>query len=227
VVEAVACEPEVKPHSLRSESRHDILIFCRIFENISAQISHFKRQKMTERALFSVHTTARQPIDGTVQQLVVHTVGGVVSPAQAVLVVVPDDAGLVVEAQVANKDVGFVHAGQAAEVKVEAFTFTRYGLIHGIVVGVSRDAVIDDRAGPTVRGKRMDSESEDTEEQNTSPNYTAHIELGQTELITENGPAKLEAGMMMTAEIKTGRRSVISYLLSPLQRYAHEGIRER
>ena len=60
MVEAVACEPEVKPHSLRSESRHDILIFCRIFENISAQISHFKRQKMTERALFSVHTTARQ-----------------------------------------------------------------------------------------------------------------------------------------------------------------------
>lgn len=169
----------------------------------------------------------RAPIDGTVQQLAVHTVGGVVSPAQAVLVVVPDDAGLVVEARVANKDVGFVHAGQPAEVKVEAFTFTRYGLIHGTVVGVSRDAVIDDRARPAERDKQTDRAREDGQDHETSPGYTAHIALGQTELTTENGLAKLEAGMVVTAEIKTGRRSVISYLLSPLQRYAHEGIRER
>lgn len=169
----------------------------------------------------------RAPIDGTVQQLAVHTVGGVVSPAQAVLVVVPDDAGLVVEAQVANKDVGFVHAGQTAEVKVEAFSFTRYGLIHGTVVGVSRDAVTDDRARQVERDKQTNTDGEGSGDRDMSPSYTAHIMLGQAQLLTESGPAKLEAGMTVTAEIKTGRRSLISYLLSPLQRYAHEGLRER
>ena len=169
----------------------------------------------------------RAPIDGTVQQLAVHTVGGVVSPAQAVLVVVPDAAGLEVEAQVANKDVGFGHAGQVAAVKVEAFSFTRYGLIEGTVVGVSRDAVLEDRAGPAGRDKPLDRTNEDSDDHDASPGYTAHIALGQTGLMTENGAATLEAGMAVTAEIKTGRRSVISYLLSPLQRYAHEGMTER
>ncbi len=169
----------------------------------------------------------RTPIDGTVQQLAVHTLGGMVSPAQVVLVVVPDNAGLVVEAQVANKDVGFVHAGQPAKLKVEAFTFTRCGLIHGTVVGVSRDAVINDRARRAGRDKQTDSESEDRQDHSASPGYTAHIALGQTALTTENDPAKLQAGMAVIAEIKTGRRSVISYLLSPLRRYAHEGMRER
>jgi hemolysin D len=169
----------------------------------------------------------RAPIDGTVQQLALHTVGGVVSPAQAVLVVVPDAAGLEVEAQVANKDVGFVHAGQVAAVKVEAFSFTRYGLIEGTVVGVSRDAVVEDRAGQPAHDKPSDRTNEDSDDHDASPGYTAHIALGQTELVTENGVATLEAGMAVTAEIKTGRRSVISYLLSPLQRYAHEGMTER
>lgn len=85
--------------------------------------------------------TLRAPIDGTVQQLAVHTVGGVVTPSEELLRVVPDNAGLVIDARVANSDIGFVHAGEPAEIKVEAFPFTRYGLIHGTVIGVSRDAV--------------------------------------------------------------------------------------
>ena len=89
-------------------------------------------------------------------------------------------AGLVVEAQVANKDVGFVHAGQAAAVKVEAFSFTRYGLIEGTVVGVSRDAVVEDRAGqPAGRDKPSDRTNEDSDDHDASPGYTAHIALGQ------------------------------------------------
>lgn len=116
---------------------------------------------------------------------------------------------------------------EAAAVKVEAFTFTRYGLSHGTVVGVGRDAVIDDRARQAGQDKRTNSDGEDSQNDDTPPGYTAHIALGQTKLMTENGPAKLEAGMAVTTEIKTKRRSVISYLQSPLQRYAHEGIRER
>ena len=86
--------------------------------------------------------TLRAPIDGTVESLAVHTVGGVVTPAQALMLVVPDSAQLVVEASLDNKDVGFVHVGQRAEVKVDAFAFTRYGMVDGTVIALSRDAVL-------------------------------------------------------------------------------------
>ncbi len=172
--------------------------------------------------------TLRAPIDGTVQQLAVHTMGGVVTPAQAVLVVMPDQAGLVVEARVENKDVGFIHAGQEAEVKVESFNFTRYGLVHGTVLGINRDAVGDDQTKAST-AKPGDSKIEDDRSQQGSglPGYTARISLDCTAVDTENGPVDLGPGMAVTAEIKTGQRRVIDYLLSPLVRYRQEGMRER
>src|SRR5213076_660452 len=85
------------------------------------------------------------PVDGAVQQLAVHTVGGVVTPAQPLLVVVPSESRLEIEAMVSNRDIGFVHAGQAAEIKIDTFNFTRYGLLHGRVLSVSQDAIIRDR----------------------------------------------------------------------------------
>ena len=85
------------------------------------------------------------PVDGVVQQLAIHTVGGVVTPAQSLLVVVPSDSRLEIEAMVSNRDIGFVHAGQEAEIKIDTFNFTRYGLLHGQVLTVSQDAVIRDR----------------------------------------------------------------------------------
>ncbi len=85
------------------------------------------------------------PVDGVVQQLAIHTVGGVVTPAQSLLVVVPSESRLEIEAMVSNRDIGFVHAGQQAEIKVDTFNFTRYGLLHGQVLTVSQDAVIRDR----------------------------------------------------------------------------------
>jgi hemolysin D len=74
------------------------------------------------------------PMDGTVQQLAVHTVGGVVTPAQALMVVVPADAHVEVEAMVLNSDIGFVHDGDPAEINVDTFNFTKYGLLHGKVI---------------------------------------------------------------------------------------------
>ena len=99
--------------------------------------------------------TLRAPIDGTVESLAVHTVGGVVTPAQALMLVVPDSAQLVVEASLDNKDVGFVHVGQRAEVKVDAFAFTRYGMVDGTVTALSRDAVLaPSRNGGTRAGRK-------------------------------------------------------------------------
>src|SRR5258708_2985596 len=85
------------------------------------------------------------PVDGVVQQLAIHTIGGVVTPAQALLMIVPSDSRLEIEAMVSNRDIGFVHAGQEAEIKIDTFNFTRYGLLHGQVLSVSQDAVICDR----------------------------------------------------------------------------------
>ena len=186
--------------------------------------------KATERTRL---LTLRAPIAGTVQQLAVHTKGGVVTPAQPVLVVVPDDPRLVVQARVDNQDVGFVKAGQEAEVKVETFPFTRYGLIHGTVLDVSRDAVAagEGSAGkPGSEGGKAGgtpAKGDEMPPRTDTGGYVAHVALGRTEMMTKGGPVPLGPGMAVTAEIKTGRRSVISYLLLPLQRYASEGMRER
>ena len=84
------------------------------------------------------------PVSGMVQQLAVHTVGGVVTPAQTLLVIVPSDSRLEIEAMVSNRDIGFVHAGDAVEIKVDTFDFTRYGLLHGQVLSISSDSIARD-----------------------------------------------------------------------------------
>ncbi|TWB39214.1 HlyD family type I secretion periplasmic adaptor subunit [Nitrospirillum pindoramense] len=176
--------------------------------------------------------TLTAPLSGTVQQLAVHTVGGVVTPAQGLLVIVPDDVPLVVEASVDNRDIGFVHRGQEVEMKVETFTFTRYGLVHGHVLDVSRDAVTPDRDTPTAsnsaRAPGEDATSAaDRQRASTTPVYVAHIALDRTSLMVDGREERLATGMAVTAEIKTGRRRVIDYLLSPLGEYVHDGLRER
>jgi len=170
-----------------------------------------------------------------VQQLAVHTVGGVVTPAQALLTVAPDprvDArgqviGLLIEATVDNKDIGFVHAGQDVAVKVQTFQFTRYGLLHGHVVDVSRDRVEAPQTGQQKPAAEKPSEQGSDDARANGPGYVAHVALDSTRMLIDGQEQAVTPGMAVTAEIKTGRRSVISYLLSPLRRYAHEGIRER
>jgi hemolysin D len=182
--------------------------------------------------------TLRAPIDGTVQQLGVFTVGGVVTPAEAVVAVVPDNTTLEIEAMVPNREIGFVHPGQDAEVKVETLEFTRYGLLRGVVRSVSRDVVTPDplRQGPTAAAKPdhssnsnngNNSPGSDTSPPDGDPDYAAHIQISERGLQTEEGFVPLEPGMTVTAEIRTGRRSVLDYLLSPLRRYRHDSFTER
>src|SRR6476659_8332482 len=100
------------------------------------------------------------PVDGVVQQLAIHTVGGVVTPAQALLAVVPAESHLEIEAMVSNRDIGFVHAGQAAEIKVDTFNFTRYGLLQGRVLSVSSDAIPRSHDGSSDSQQGGDASSE-------------------------------------------------------------------
>jgi len=171
----------------------------------------------------------RAPIDGTVQQLALHTIGGVVTPAQTLMVVVPTSAGIEIEAMIPNKDIGFVRDGDDAEIKIDTFNFTRYGLLHGKVVSVSQDAVI--REKPTNAGGSDRQLSGLAARSGEPPGqeliYAARISLDKTSMQIDNRVVELAPGMAVTVEIKTGKRRVIEYLLSPLLRYKQESLRER
>jgi hemolysin D len=167
------------------------------------------------------------PVDGVVQQLAIHTVGGVVTPAQALAVVVPDNTAIEIEAMLPNRDVGFVHAGQDASIKVDTFNFTRYGLLRGSVLSVSQDAVSPSssqgKQNPTAEGAPPGADDGKAE----SLQYVARISLGQTQMNIDGKPVNLTPGMAVTVEIKTGARRIISYLLSPLEKNRQESLRER
>jgi hemolysin D len=167
------------------------------------------------------------PVDGVVQQLAVHTVGGVVTPAQALLVVVPSDSRLEIEATVSNRDIGFVRPGQDAEIKIDTFNFTRYGLLHGTVLGVSQDAIVRDRQQERANDRAPGSQNESSEPRGQELSYSARISLDRTRMQVEDGMVNLTPGMAVTVEIKTGSRTVLSYLLSPLLRYRQEALRDR
>ena len=167
------------------------------------------------------------PVDGVVQQLAIHTVGGVVTPAQSLLVVVPSDSRLEIEAMVSNRDIGFVHPGQEAEIKIDTFNFTRYGLLHGRVLSVSQDAIIRDRQQDRSNDRTLGTQNDSSEPKGQELNYSARISLDRTKMRIDDRMVNLSPGMAATVEIKTGSRAILSYLLSPLLRYQQESLRER
>jgi hemolysin D len=167
----------------------------------------------------------RAPIDGTVQQVAVHTIGGVVTPAEQLMAVVPDNDRLIVEANVENKDVGFIHVGQTARIKIDTFNFTRYGLIDGKVIGLTRDAVeANDSRQPQ---NAQNDEAAKPGAAPKEPSYVARIAISRDWMQTEGGRVSLGSGMSVTAEIQTGQRRVIQYLLSPLARHIDDSGHER
>jgi len=170
----------------------------------------------------------RSPIDGTVQQLALHTVGGVVTPAQQLMVIVPADSHLEAEAMISNRDIGFVSVGQPAEIKIDTFNFTRYGLLHGKVVSVSQDAIVRDKPnekpGTSKTGGALSNSSEPEGQEFL---YSARVSLDETKMQVEDKLVNLSPGMAVTVEIKTGTRRIIEYLMSPVLRYRHESLRER
>jgi hemolysin D len=147
----------------------------------------------------------RAPVSGTVQQLAVHTVGGVATQAQALMEIVPDDT-LEVEASIDNKDIGFVNPGQDAVVKIETFPYTHYGYLDGKVAKVSNDATQDKKLGLV---------------------FPARIKLPTNRILVEHKWVTLSPGMAVTVEIKTGKRRVAEYFLSPLVEAGQESLRER
>jgi hemolysin D len=150
--------------------------------------------------------TLKAPVDGTVQQLAIHTLGGIVSAAQPIMQIVPSDGPVEVEAFIENKDKGFVQNGQGVAVKVDTFEYTKYGTLPGRVIHVSQDAIPDEKRGLI---------------------YAVKVQLNQTTLDVEGKTMPITPGMAVNVEIKTGDRRIIEYVLSPLLRHTHEALRER
>lgn len=180
------------------------------------QLGERNAKAQTQRQLLSAElrkasqrerlTQLTAPVDGIVQQLAIHSVGGVVTSAQALMVVVPEQAEVTAEIAVANLDIGFVNAGHHAAVKLETFPYTKYGTVPAQVRVVSADAVIDEKRGSY---------------------YPAVLQLGQNSLDIDGKRVPISPGMNITAEIKTGQRRIIEFLLSPVQRAGSESLRER
>ncbi len=152
------------------------------------------------------HHQLLAPISGQVQQLSVHTIGGVVQPAQILMAIVPQESALEVEALILNKDIGFVEEGQATQVKIDTFNFTKYGLIEAELLTISDDAIQHEQLGLV---------------------YSARIRLFEDFLNVGGRSVRLSPGMTITAEVKTGTRRIIEFFLSPLLRYKQESLVER
>jgi hemolysin D len=146
------------------------------------------------------------PVEGRVTQLALHTVGGVVTEAQPLMVIVPNDSKLVVESWAANKDIGFIQVGQRAEVKIETFSFQKYGTIGAEVVEISPDAVDDKEKGRV---------------------YRVVLQIDKDHVFINDKKVFLSPGMTASAEIKIKQKRIIEFFLDPFRQYQSEALRER
>lgn len=195
-------EAERRQQSVLAKTRRSMLDL----QNESAQKEAALTQELKKAEQRDRLMRLTAPVDGTVQQLAIHTQGGVVTEAQPLMVIVPSGQPVEVEAMLENKDIGFVHPGQVVEVKVETFNFTQYGVVEGRVLTVSNDAIEDEKLGLV---------------------YSARIQLDKDNIKVGDRFMTLSPGMAVKAEVKTDKRRVIDYFLSPIKAYQDESLVER
>ncbi|MCW9046564.1 MAG: HlyD family efflux transporter periplasmic adaptor subunit [Gammaproteobacteria bacterium] len=134
------------------------------------------------------------------------TIGGVVSPAEALMVIVPEDDTLEVEAYLENKDIGFVEENQTAEIKIDAFPFTKYGVIDGEVLSITNDAIEHEQLGLV---------------------FAMRTSMKKSDININGKTVNLSPGMSVMVEVKTGKRKVIEYLAKPVEIMTSSSMRER
>ncbi|MCJ2189246.1 HlyD family type I secretion periplasmic adaptor subunit [Novosphingobium beihaiensis] len=182
--------------------------------------SRVAREEVTKSSRRREYQALKAPVAGTVQQLAISTVGGVVQPAQPLMVIVPDAAQPVVEAQILNRDIGFVREGQKVRVKLEAYPFTDFGVVPGVVESISRDAIDMSQQG----GQHTDASGHATQQGLV---YAARIRLLQRSIDVGGKKQMIGPGLAVQAEIVIGRRRIIQYLLSPIAKTIDEAGREK
>lgn len=153
----------------------------------------FKKQKQS----------ITSPVDGYINTLLVHTIGGVVTPAKEILSIVPINTPLTLKVNVLNKDIGFVKQGMSVQIKIDTFDFQKYGMIEGIVAKVPKDSIEDKDLGLI---------------------YEVLITPLTTSLDIDGSEQKISSGMSLSAEIKVGKRRIIEFFIYPIIKYWSEAI---
>ncbi|MDO6422130.1 HlyD family type I secretion periplasmic adaptor subunit [Saccharophagus degradans] len=201
-VQAAASEVLQLVASLDNRTRKENL---ETLEGLQKQL-HVAQEEWAKADELYAKQILASPVAGRVKQLAVHTIGGVVKEAQVLMQIVPEERFLEVEALLQNKDIGFIHTGQKAEVKIHTFPFTKYGVMNANVVDITADAIDDEKQGLV---------------------YKVRLKMDGTQLFVDSQWVDLLPGMSVTAEVKTSKRRLIEFFLSPLLRYKDESVRER
>ncbi|QIF94908.1 HlyD family type I secretion periplasmic adaptor subunit [Proteus vulgaris] len=178
-------------HDKYKKYESELLIYTQNFNHLQ------KRQKLK---------TVRSPITGTVQQISIYTLGSVLQPSQSVMTIVPEHQENFAEINLLNRDIGFIHIGQKAMIKIDAFPYTRYGTMEGEIINIAKDSVQHEQLGLV---------------------YPATIKLNKQTIEKNNQYYQLTPGMSLVAEIITDKRRVIDYVLSPIEVYRHNALTEK
>lgn len=200
----IAAEAEVQQQSKSLTAQINATKLAEVSE-IQRQIATLQ-EELTKASDIHAKHILYAPVSGRVQELAINTIGGVVTDAQQLMLIVPDETQLEVEVFLENKDIGFVHEGMAAEIKIHTFPFTKYGVINGQVTIISNDATVDEQRGLI---------------------YGMRLLMEENRLIVNGKETKLMPGMAVTAEMQTGKRRIIEFFLAPLMQHGKESIRER
>lgn len=174
-------------------------------EKVSLEASLVQNRAKREQLEKQIQTI-KSPIDGYINELDIHTLGGVVTPAQKLMTVVPKDCKLKIKAKVMNQDIGFVEEDMDVSIKIDTFNFQKYGIIKGTVLVVGASSVEDEKMGQV---------------------YEVFIEPKNTVLMVEGKEQTIKTGMSATCEINIGKRRIIEFFIYPLIKYLDESIKVR
>jgi hemolysin D len=209
-------QSESKLRQLNQQKRQISEELCYLEENFKTTTlkEYADKQKQGTEILSEIDKTAFRnekqkilaPADGHISNLLFHTVGGVVTPAQKLITLVPRTAPLTVKVMVLNKDIGFIRGKMPAAIKVDTFDFQKYGLLKGEVRNIARHSTEDDKLGPV---------------------YEVFITPLENTLMVDGVRMPITSGMSLTAEIKVGKRRIIEFFVYPLIKYLDEGVKVR
>lgn len=169
------------------------------------QIKQFSLDKSQKKYVYD-NQIITAPITGTIQKIAVNTIGGVVSQAQSLVEIVPSKSELIIEADVPNKNIGYISLNQEASIKLDTYNFQEYGMLSGKIIEISPDAELDEKKGYI---------------------YKVKIQVDQDSFIEKHPECDILSGMECTAEIKTGSRSIIKFFLDPLIKHFDESLKVR
>lgn len=194
---------DIIPQSRYDDAVNETTDLSHEIASLSASLSEIRNKRLQIEKQKQI---IKSPIDGYVNTIFVHTIGGVVQPAEKIMTIVPKDATKQIKAKVLNQDVGFVEAGMPVSIKVDTYNFQKYGILDGIVTVVSPNSIEDENMGPV---------------------YEVFIEPKNTTLLVEGKEQTIKYGMSTTNEIKIGKRRIIEFFIYPLIKYMDESIKVR